>query len=35
MVNSEDEALKNNRKNTIASIYKSFKEIADIQEITI
>ncbi|HHD75406.1 MAG TPA: glycine--tRNA ligase subunit beta [Campylobacterales bacterium] len=35
MVNTEEEALKNNRKNTIASIYKSFKSIADIQEITI
>ncbi len=35
MVNAEDEAIKNNRKNTIASVYKSFKEIADIQEITI
>lgn len=35
MVNSDDEVLKNNRKQTIASIYKSFKKIADIQEITI
>ena len=35
MVNAEDEAIKTNRKNTIASVYKSFKEIADIQEITI
>ncbi|CAA6818395.1 MAG: Glycyl-tRNA synthetase beta chain (EC [uncultured Sulfurovum sp.] len=35
MVNAEDEAVKTNRKNTVASIYKSFKEIADIQEITI
>ena len=35
MVNAEDEAIKKNRKNTIASVYKSFKEIADIQEITI
>jgi glycyl-tRNA synthetase beta chain len=35
MVNSDDEVLKNNRKHTIATIYKSFKEIADIQEITI
>jgi len=35
LVNAEDEAIKNNRKNTVASIYKSFKEIADIKEITI
>jgi glycyl-tRNA synthetase beta chain len=35
MVNAEDEALKNNRLNTIASIYKSFKNIADIKELTV
>nr|MCH9740437.1 glycine--tRNA ligase subunit beta [Campylobacterota bacterium] len=35
MVNAEDEAIKNNRKNTVASIYKSFREIADIKEISI
>ncbi len=35
MVNVEDEKVKNNRKNTIASIYKSFREIADIKEISI
>jgi glycyl-tRNA synthetase beta chain len=35
MVNAEDEAVKNNRKSTVASIYKSFKEIADIKEISI
>ena len=35
MVNVEDEKLKNNRKNMVASIYKSFKEIADIKEISI
>ncbi len=35
LVNAEDEALKNNRKNMIGSIYKSFREIADIKEITI
>ncbi len=35
MVNAEDEAVKNNRKNTVASIYKSFREIADIKEITV
>ena len=35
MVNSEDEKIKINRKNTVASIYKSFREIADIKEISI
>jgi glycyl-tRNA synthetase beta chain len=35
MVNVEDEAVKNNRKNTVASIYKSFKSIADVQIITV
>ena len=35
MVNVEDSAIKNNRKNTVASIYKSFREIADIKEISI
>jgi glycyl-tRNA synthetase beta chain len=35
MVNVEDKEVKNNRKNTVASIYKSFKEIADIKEISI
>jgi glycyl-tRNA synthetase beta chain len=35
MVNVEDSAIKNNRKNTIASVYKSFREIADIKEISI
>ncbi len=35
MVNVEDEAVKNNRLNMIASIYKSFKEIADIKEISV
>ena len=35
MVNAEDENLKENRKNTVASIYKSFREIADIKEISI
>jgi len=34
-VNAEDEAVKTNRKNTVASIYKSFREIADIKEISI
>jgi len=35
MVNVDDENIKNNRKNTVASIYKSFREIADIKEISI
>ncbi|NWF66735.1 MAG: glycine--tRNA ligase subunit beta [Campylobacterales bacterium] len=35
LVNVENESVKNNRKNLIASIYKSFKEIADIKEIAI
>jgi len=35
MVNVEDEALKKNRLNTIGSVYKTFKGIADIKEITV
>ncbi len=35
MVNVEDEEIKNNRKNTVASVYKSLREIADIKEISI
>jgi len=35
MVNAEDEAVKTNRQNMVASIYKSFREIADIKEITV
>jgi len=35
MVNVENKKVKSNRKNLIATIYKSFKEIADIKEITI
>ncbi len=35
MVNAEDEKLRINRKNSVASIYKSFREIADIKEISI
>jgi glycyl-tRNA synthetase beta chain len=35
MVNTEDEALKNNRLNTIGSIYRTFKDIADIKEISV
>ncbi|MCF6244228.1 MAG: glycine--tRNA ligase subunit beta [Sulfurovum sp.] len=35
MVNSEDGALKKNRLNTIGSVYKTFKGIADIKEITV
>jgi len=35
MVNAEDEALKSNRLHTIGSVYKTFKDIADIKEITV
>jgi len=35
MVNTEDTALKKNRLNTIGSVYKTFKDIADIKEITV
>jgi len=35
MVNVDDEAIKINRLHTVASIYKSFKNIADIKEISI
>ncbi|WP_309496883.1 glycine--tRNA ligase subunit beta [Sulfurovum sp.] len=35
MVNAEDETLKINRLNTIGSIYKTFRDIADIKEITV
>ena len=35
MVNADDEAIKNNRKNLVSSVYKSFKTIADIKEISI
>jgi len=35
MVNTEDEALKTNRLHTIGSVYKTFRNIADIKEITV
>ena len=35
MVNTDDEALKANRLHTIGSVYKTFKDIADIKEITV
>ena len=35
MVNAKEDDIRQNRKNTVASIYKSFKEIADIKEISI
>jgi glycyl-tRNA synthetase beta chain len=35
MVNAEDEALKANRLNMIGTIYKTFRDIADIKEITV
>ncbi len=34
-VNHEDEKIRTNRKNLIGAVYHSFKEIADIKEITI
>ncbi|MEO1954908.1 MAG: glycine--tRNA ligase subunit beta, partial [Campylobacterales bacterium] len=35
MVNVEDEAVKTNRKNLVASIYKSILNIADIKEVSV
>ncbi|HEY9130108.1 MAG TPA: glycine--tRNA ligase subunit beta [Sulfurovum sp.] len=35
MVNTEDETLKINRLHTIGSVYKTFRNIADIKEITV
>jgi len=35
MVNVDDEKVKTNRKNLVSSVYKSFKDIADIKEISI
>jgi len=35
MVNADDEKIKNNRKHLVSSVYKSFKAIADIKEISI
>ena len=35
LVNVDDEALRTNRKNLIASIYQEFKKIADIKEISV
>jgi len=35
MVNVEDEKIKANRQSMVATIYKAFKEIADIKEITV
>jgi len=35
MVNAEDEAVKNNRKSLVASIYKSILNIADIKEVSV
>lgn len=35
MVNADDEKVKTNRKNLVSSVYKSFKTIADIKEISI
>jgi glycyl-tRNA synthetase beta chain len=35
MVNADDEAVRNNRKALVASIYKSILDIADIKEVTV
>ncbi len=35
MVNADDETVRTNRKNLVSSVYKSFKTIADIKEISI
>ncbi|MEA1982193.1 MAG: glycine--tRNA ligase subunit beta [Campylobacterota bacterium] len=35
MVNAEDEAIKNNRKSLVASVYKSILKIADIKEVSV
>ena len=35
MVNADDEAVKNNRKSLVASIYKNILKIADIKEVSI
>ena len=35
MVNAEDEKLRTNRRNLVGSIYKAFKTVADIKEISI
>ncbi len=35
MVNTDDEALKTNRLHTIGSVYKTFKSVADIKEISV
>jgi glycyl-tRNA synthetase beta chain len=35
LVNTEDEELQQNRLYTIGSIYKTFRNIADIKEITV
>ena len=35
MVNSDNPELKTNRQNTVADIYKAFKDIADIKEVSI
>jgi glycyl-tRNA synthetase beta chain len=35
MVNVDEQNIKTNRQNLIASIYQEFKEIADIKEITV
>jgi glycyl-tRNA synthetase beta chain len=35
LVNAEDEALRRNRRNLVASVYKAFRDIADIKEVSV
>jgi len=35
LVNAKDDKLKINRQNTVANIYKAFRDIADIKEVTV
>jgi glycyl-tRNA synthetase beta chain len=35
MVNAEDENLRRNRRNLVGSVYRAFREIADIKEISV
>jgi glycyl-tRNA synthetase beta chain len=35
LVNADDDALRNNRKKMIASVYRAFLDIADIKEISV
>jgi glycyl-tRNA synthetase beta chain len=35
MVNAEDEKLRTNRRNLVGRIYKAFRNVADIKEISV